>query len=89
MRFIISQECLAKSVIRHSFVGEAPFTLTLKNAMAGLPAGPVTRTLTLVEVMLSKSTAVGPNEARGQSTNCLTFRKGIAAAFYGHAAHLA
>ncbi len=75
-------------MIRHSFGGLAPFTLTLKNAMAGLPDGPVTRTLTLVEVMLSKSTAVGPNKARSQGENNLTFRKGIAASFYGHAAHL-
>ncbi len=88
MRFNISQKCLAKSVIRHSFGGLAPFTLTLKNTMAGLPDGPVTRTLTLVEVLLSKSIDVGPNLTRGQGENNLTFRKGIAAAFYGHAAHL-
>ncbi len=89
MRLNISQERFAKSVIRHSFGGLAPFTLTLKNAMDGLPVGPVTRTLTLVDVMLLKSIAVGPNKARGQSSDCLTFRKGIAASVYGHAAHLA
>ncbi len=76
-------------MIRHSFGGLAPFTLTLKNAMAGLPVGPVTRVLTLVEVMLLKSIAVGPNKARGQGENNLTFRKSIAGSFYGHAAHLA